>query len=92
MPPAPPAPIGLDSKATEARVAKLSGDVIKLVKLQVDSELKRLTPPLPKGEKSAVKAVCTRVAEALGDGLPNAQMEARISQLVRDALAKYATD
>ena len=91
-PPSAPAPPGLDPKATEALVAKLSGDVMKLVKTQVDSELKRLTPPPSKGDESAVKAVCTRVSDALGDGLPNAQMEARISQLVRDALAQYATD
>ena len=91
-PSAPPAPPGLDPKATEALVAKLSGDVMKLVKTQVDSELKRLTPAPSKGDESAVKAVCTRVSDALGDGLPNAQMEARISQLVRDALAQYATD
>ena len=91
-PSAPPAPPGLDPKATEALVGKLSGDVMKLVKTQVDSELKRLTPAPSKGDESAVKAVCTRVSDALGDGLPNAQMEARISQLVRDALAQYATD
>ena len=91
-PSAPPAPPGLDPKATETLVAKLSGDVLKLVKQQVDSELKRLTPAPPKGDESAIKVVCNRVADALGDGFPNAQMEARISQLVRDALAQYATD
>jgi hypothetical protein len=65
---------------------------MKVVKQQVESELKRLTPTPPKGDESAVKLVCNRVAEALGDGLPNLQMEARISQLVRDALAQYATE
>jgi Tfp pilus assembly major pilin PilA len=65
---------------------------MKLVKTQVDTELKRLTPPPSKSDESAIKNVCSRVSEALGDGLPNAQMEARISQLVRDALAQYATE
>jgi hypothetical protein len=65
---------------------------MKLVKTQVESELKRLAPPPSKSDESAIKAVCTRVSEALDDGLPNLQMEVRISQLVRDALAQYATE
>ena len=91
-PPPPPPPAGLDPKVTDALVLKLSGDVTKLVKQVVEAELKRLAPTPSKSDDTAIKAVCSRVADAVGDGLPNFQMEARISQLVRDALAQYATD